>query len=224
MRLPRSAPSLAALAAALVLVSSGTTVAATQITSGMIKNGTIRLKDISPRARAALRGNVGPQGQQGARGPQGIPGTPGTSIFNTATLPSGVTVRGVWGGRYISAIAGAQQNSYLLEYSFPLPSSQLLTDADVQFGAATAQPVADNDPACTGTVANPTAPAGKVCIYVNEGTRSNATLTGFSALPAAPTSGADAFGFAVRIINMNDPGTTSSPTIRAEGTWAYTAP
>jgi hypothetical protein len=28
----------------------------------------------------------------------------------------------------------------------------------------------------------------------------------------------------VRIVNISDPGTVDAPTIRAEGTWAYTVP
>lgn len=98
-----------------------------------------------------------------------------------------------------------------------------LTDSNVQFGANTAGPVGDADPACTGSVANPTAPAGKVCIYVNEGpngTRSNSTLTGFKLSAAGVNTDADRHGFMVRIV---DAGTVPG-TLRAEGTWAYTAP
>ncbi len=94
-----------------------------------------------------------------------------------------------------------------------------LTDANVNFGAGTAAPVGDADPACTGSVTDPTAPSGKVCIYVDAGTRSNSTLTGFKLTAAASGSNADRYGFEVRIIEVSNPG-----TIRAEGTWAYTAP
>ena len=144
-------------------------------------------------------------------------------MFDGGTIPSGATISGAWGGRYITAVPGAQQNSYLLTYGFPLPAPVKLTDADVQFGANTAAPVGDADPACTGSVADPTAPAGKVCIYSNEGpngTRSNSTLTGFKLSAAGVATDADDQGFAVRIVDAGGvPG-----TLRAEGTWAYTAP
>jgi hypothetical protein len=64
---------------------------------------------------------------------------------------------------------------------------------------------------------------GKVCIYSNEGpngTRSNSTLTGFKLSAAGVATDADAYGFEVRIVDAGGvPG-----TLRAEGTWAYTAP
>ena len=89
----------------------------------------------------------------------------------------------------------------------------------MQFGAGTAGPVGDADPACTGSVAAPTAPAGMVCIYSSDGARDNSTLTGFKLSAAQANTDADAYGFSVRIVNVNTPG-----TMRAEGTWAYTAP
>jgi hypothetical protein len=226
--------------AALVLATSGTSIAGTQVVNRLItgrdiKDGSVQLRDLSPRARKALRGNRGLQGQAGTPGAQGVAGLKGdkgdkgetgqagTSLFNAATIPSGTTIRGAWGGRYITAVAGNQQNSYLLTYGFPLRAPVKLRDSDVQFGANTAGPVGDADPACNGSVANPTAPPGKVCIYVNEGpngTRSNSTLTGFKLSAAGVNTDADAYGFTVRIV---DAGTVPG-TLRAEGTWAYTAP
>jgi hypothetical protein len=234
---------------ALIAATSGTSIAGTQVvtrlvTGGQIKDGSIQLKDLSPAARRALKGNRGLRGLPGPAGAQGLqglpgatgaagakgdkgdkgdPGEPGTSLFSATTIPSGVTIRGAWGGRYITAVAGNQQNSYLLSYSFPLRAPVKLRDSDVQFGASTAGPVGDADPACNGSVANPTAPAGKVCIYVNEGpngTRSNVTLTGFKLSAAGVNTDADAYGFEIRMV---DAGTVPG-TLRAEGTWAYTAP
>ena len=49
-----------------MLVSTASATAAFVVTSKNIKNGTIQLVDISPKAKKALRG------QQGPRGPQGI--------------------------------------------------------------------------------------------------------------------------------------------------------
>jgi hypothetical protein len=72
-----NAPALAAGAAERVAV---------QITGKQIKNGSVQLKDLSPQARAALQGQVGPQGAQGPQGvrgvqglqgEQGVPGPPG---------------------------------------------------------------------------------------------------------------------------------------------------
>ena len=242
VRRHRPSPALIVSIVALVVACTGTAVAVkTMITSAQIQNGTIKLRDLSPAARKALLKDIGPtgpagpkgatgakgaagsKGAKGATGPTGATGAAGTSVFDGGSIPSGATIRGAWGGRYITAVEGSQQNSYLLSVSFPLPAPVALTDSNVQFGASTAGPVGDADPACNGSVANPTAPAGKVCIYVNEGpngTRSNVTLTGFKLSAAGVNTEADRYGFEVRLV---DAGTVPG-TLRAEGTWAYTAP
>ncbi|HEX7292901.1 MAG TPA: hypothetical protein VF259_00010 [Solirubrobacterales bacterium] len=238
VRRHRPSPALIVAIVALVVACTGTAVAVkSAITSAQIKDGTIKLRDLSPAARKALlkagpTGPAGPKGAtgakgaagaKGAKGATGATGATGASAFDGGSIPSGVTIKGAWGGRYITAVEGSQQNSYLLSVSFPLPAPVALTDSNVQFGATTAGPVGDADPACNGTVASPTAPAGKVCIYVNEGpngTRSNVTLTGFKLSAAGVNTEADRYGFEVRLV---DAGTVPG-TLRAEGTWAYTAP
>jgi hypothetical protein len=72
----------AVLAAAIVavLISATSATAAFVVTSANIKNGTIKLADISPDAKRALRGQRGPRGftgAPGAQGPQGAQGVPG---------------------------------------------------------------------------------------------------------------------------------------------------
>jgi hypothetical protein len=57
-----------------MLVSAASASAAFVITSKNIKNGTIQLVDISPRAKAGLRGQRGPRGQAGLAGPTGPAG------------------------------------------------------------------------------------------------------------------------------------------------------
>jgi len=223
MRTPgrRPSPALVISILALVVAGAGTALAANLITSAEIKNGTIKKQDLSAKLKKSLgkRGPQGPPGEKGDKGDPGEQGPPGPSGLSGGTIPSGTTITGAWGGRYIAALAGTQTNSYLLTYSFPLPAPVRLTDAQVQFGTNTAAPVGDADPTCTGSVATPTAPAGKVCIYSQDGARDNSTLTGFKLSAAQASTDADAYGFTVRIVNISTPG-----TMRAEGTWAYTAP
>lgn len=57
-----------AVALGVALVTAGSSTAAFVVTSKNIKNGTIQLVDISPRAKSALRGQRGPRGLQGAPG------------------------------------------------------------------------------------------------------------------------------------------------------------
>jgi hypothetical protein len=63
---------IAGVIAALVTASTAT--AALVVTSANIKNGTIKMADISAAAKRALKGN---RGLRGAQGPQGNPGPQG---------------------------------------------------------------------------------------------------------------------------------------------------
>ena len=56
------------------------------VSSKQIKDGTIQVRDISPAARAALRGSQGPQGLRGYTGPQGIQGNSYDSYTITRDL------------------------------------------------------------------------------------------------------------------------------------------
>jgi uncharacterized protein (DUF3084 family) len=69
----------AVLAATIVavLISATSATAAFVVTSANIKNGTIKLADISPGAKRALRGQRGPRGFTGAPGVQGAQGVQG---------------------------------------------------------------------------------------------------------------------------------------------------
>lgn len=87
----RITPSLVLSVLALVVATTGTGVAATGLITGQqIKDGTINLRDLSPAARRALAGRIGPQGPagpQGAQGPQGPAGKDGASFYCTGTDP-----------------------------------------------------------------------------------------------------------------------------------------
>lgn len=81
-------PHPATLVAIVALVLAGTSTgyaAGTLVTSKQIKDRTIKVRDISPTARARLRGNTGPAGDQGPRG---------YSAWDP--IPSGTLVGGAW--------------------------------------------------------------------------------------------------------------------------------
>ena len=85
--------------------------------------------------------------------------------------------------------------------------------ASVNFAPGTAGG-ADNDDSCSGAVTAPTAPAGKVCLYLSESQNVDA-LGGY----AVSNVGADnVFGFTVRAT------ASSAGLVNADGSWAYTAP
>ena len=199
---------------ALFVALSGGAYAALQLPANsvgtsQIKNRAVTLKKISNSAQHALRGNTGP------RGPKG---DPGTSVF-ASSVPSGKTIAGAWGGRYIAPQL-ALNNTYLISTSFPVKAPVGLSDADVN--AAPNAAAGDPDPTCKGSADNPTAPRGKVCVYISRA--NNASVTGFRLTNpgVGGTSPGDAYGFVVRILDTGTVGNTA--TTNAEGTWAYTAP
>ena len=83
-RLRRPSPAMLVALVALVLATTGSAVAATLITGKNIKNGTIRLRDLSKGTRAALVGKRGKTGKTGKTGPRGFAGFTGASGRNGA--------------------------------------------------------------------------------------------------------------------------------------------
>lgn len=137
----------------------------------------------------------------------------------TSAIPSGKTIKGAWGGQDSAAGATA---GILVNHSFPAPAPVGLRSDQVNFAASTpGGKASDPDPACAGSFAAPTAPAGKVCLYVRPdgGTLVNVAtpgLTGFAI--GLDTNPSNTLGFAVQTLPA------AAGAVRAEGTWAYTAP
>ena len=136
------------------------------------------------------------------------------------TVPSGRTIRGAVGGDFDAA---ANLTDWGVVVSLPSRARNALGDDDVYVVVTTwtsgavgqTQPTTtDTNAGCTGTVTSPTAPAGKVCIYVAGG--DNATdLNGYSVRPG---TGRSPYGFKLAWTNAV-PGDTFIDAV-----WAYRAP
>ena len=109
----RPSPALVVACIALVVALGGTGYAAIKlprgsvgtaqlktgaVTSGKVRDGTLKLLDVAPGQRALLKGAAGPQGPQGAkgdtgakgdRGPKGDKGDKGATGTTGATGPAG---------------------------------------------------------------------------------------------------------------------------------------
>jgi hypothetical protein len=127
MKFPRPTASFVVSVVALAFAMSGTAVAATVITTAQIKDGTIRLKDINPQARAKLKGNTGAKGAKGATGAAGATnvlvraGTAGAVLngaVGVAQVSCSAGERATGGGSSISGSTGWQ----VIE-SFPTPGT-----------------------------------------------------------------------------------------------------
>ena len=145
-------------------------------------------------------GPVGPKGDTGAKGETG-PAGPGGPI------PPGQTVTGAAMWRYSTSVESLNTQTVQL----PGDPGKTLQSADVNF-KAWAPYTLDGDAACTGTSTAPTAPPGKVCLYLAGVQTDTPQVQGF------------AFGrypaFAVQWEDSN----TAGPQVSVQLTWAYTAP
>jgi hypothetical protein len=203
---------------ALFLALGGTTYAATKlprnsvgptqlrrnaVTSSKVKDHSLRRADVSSSELAALRGAAGSTGATGARGARGDRGD--TSPFPApGTLRSGEVVRGAFAaGEIVPA------NQELADaINLPVQAPVSLDFAHVNVAGGT------DDPGglCTGSYADPTAPAGYACIYPSGETNAKnlqATVPGGMPTPQ---------GLAVQYFAV------ATGYAELAGSWAYTAP
>jgi hypothetical protein len=137
-------------------------------------------------------------------------GSANYQTFTERSIPSGTTVTGAF-GISLNATGSGTTNTVLTQgVSLPGTASAVLTDANVNFGAGSG--AGDVDAACTGSAGNPTAPAGKVCLYLS-GTLGIGTSVVGNALPV----GGSRYGFEVQA-------TQADLATGVWGTWAYTQP
>ena len=173
---------------------------------------------------AGFTGDPGPPGPDGPPGPTGATGAPGAS-YVTGDLPSKATITGVWGGRLHRP--GTAPTEVVLTVGFPRRAPVTIGDENVGFPAGTPNvATAEQLPTkCTGTIDQPTAAPGFVCLYLDP--TSTINLQGSTAITGKALdnslSDADRYGFTVHIVTKDPPDSPVSVS-RAEGTWAYTAP
>jgi hypothetical protein len=149
------------------------------------KGGVIikRLSQIAPSVQKQLKGKagspgqagpagpagpVGPKGAQGPIGPQGLQGAPGQDGQDGEpwvpdnTLPPGATLTGPW------AVIAQPESNAVVPLPFNIPLAEPLDEAAVHYVTAKewneeggkVPPVA-----CQGTVVDPTAAEGHLCVY-----------------------------------------------------------
>ena len=182
--------------------------------SQQLKKNAVRSSKVKNRSLLAKDFKKG-QVPKGPTGPRGVAGSPGTSVFS-ASIPSGRTVTGSWGA---AGDPGDPASGGFLEVGVSLPVKAPAPLEDVNMGVG--QPNASSpDPGCTGSAYQPTAPRGKVCVYVLPYVQ-NVTPTGIQATPmdGGATAQSDRYGFLIAMAP-----TATAKFVEAYGTWAYTAP
>jgi hypothetical protein len=177
------------------------------VTSSKVRNRSLLAKD--------FRAGQLPRGPKGDKGDKGDPGASALS-----PVPSGRTIHGAVGGDFHAFDASA--SDFGIDVTLPIPAANALGDDAVfvnvagwqNAGGQTMPTTTDTDAGCTGTPFNPTAPAGKVCIYVS-GADHALNLNGYSVLFG---TGASPYGFKLKW-DASAIGDTF-----VDATWAYTAP
>jgi len=144
-------------------------------------------------------------------GPEGSPWTAG------GTLPSNATETGSWAFS-ASDVAG---NNILAPISFSLPLTAQLESAHVHFqGLPTEE---EFEAACPGTVTNPKANPGELCVYYSEfevNALFNANFLSISRLTSIGQSGTSQSGAVLRFAFSGAAGERAN----GFGSWAVTAP
>jgi hypothetical protein len=167
-----------------------------RLTSADVTNGRLLAEDF-----AAGQLPRGEKGDQGERGAEGLPG----ASFDTG-LPSGKTLRGVYELTDFAA-NGNQYTGEAVTYAAALPANPVIHEI----------PSGSTPPAeCPGTVANPQAARGHLCVY--ESTNFTANREALDAFIDPLNTAEGKFGFHLFVGAVND-GAYSSL-----GTWAVTAP
>ena len=148
---------------------------------------------------AGPAGPAGPAGVAGGQGPQGLSGWD--------TIPSGQTVSG---SQLYRNVAGFANEFYTFAVPFPAKANGVPTSAN--FSADGNGATTDDDASCTGSAIAPTAPAGKVCLYLSSINANSKNANG-GVIGLLSNTG---FVFTTQ--------TVGAGPVDVFFTWAYTAP
>jgi hypothetical protein len=212
MRFKRPSPALAIAIIALFFALGGTGYAVSKLPKDSVT--TVQVRDHSLLKRdfktgQLPRGAPGAQGEPGATGAKGDKGDPGDPwTLGNGILPSGKTIRGVFapGGSADTQGELAQES---ISFGFSIANG---VNPVAHFIEAGAQP----PPQCPGTVHNPAAQPGHLCVY--ESVFSNvSSLCVFN--PVNNACGESAVrGFGIQIFS------DGPSEFWSQGSWAVTAP
>ena len=171
-----------------------------------------------------LQGSQGPQGEKGAEGKEGPEGPEGKSGF-TKTLPPGETETGTWSMVTTDVSRGGEVSAPI---SFAIP----LKEAGVKAFYFTQQETGEIEQGkelqgskCTGTGADPKAPAGTLCVFTLSEGLNQLIFFGVTSLAPGHPVGYSPVGAFVTFENRGEEGTYEEPSkVNVKGSWAVTAP
>jgi hypothetical protein len=184
-----------------------------------------------PAGAGGAKGETGPAGARGEKGVTGAAGAKGATGASgatgyTETLPSGKTETGTW-SIYTQFVEPAFPGT-LASISFAIPLKGASEGTAYVFDLQETENeeyerVIDSvkkPTGCTGSVTEPTAPRGVLCVYT-----ANETLEGIEGQLEAHLRPAEVEGYASSGAFLGGLGANrASARIEVSGTWAVTAP
>jgi len=188
--------------------AAATTLAPNSVGTTQLKNGAVTKKKISKKTIVALKGNRGPRGLAGAEGAQGPKGDTGPAGPLLQTLPSGKTLAGAFGGA--TTMPTGVSESAQASFSYPVPLATNPTVNRIQVGAG---PTAN----CPGSLLNPKAAPGNLCLYL-------AYTIGASSTGLLSYGGDSESDYRFGGVAYVDSTCTAPCFTSFSGTWAVTAP
>jgi hypothetical protein len=116
-------------------------------------------------------------------------GVAASASTGDATTP---TIKGMVGGDFDTQLPAGSVNGadWGVDASFQRPANNLIHDTDVKVVGAGSGDSGDFT-GCTGSAANPTAPRGKVCVYLI----GSGSATNIRGVTPVPGTGGSRFGF-----------------------------
>jgi hypothetical protein len=175
-----------------------------------------------PAGPGGAKGETGPAGTKGERGATGATGAKGATGASgatgfTETLPSGKTETGTWSVLFAGKVGFPAADASI---SFPIPIRGAFEGPAFLFSLAQTESKSFGSSGCAGSVTEPTAPKGTLCIYTaSEGLKEvEGTLE--VGLRPEEFEGYGSSGTYITGLGAQQP--TSSADV--SGTWAVTAP
>lgn len=171
------------------------------LTGKDVRNNSLDNRDVKNLLARDFKAGQLPAGPQGAKGDKGATGDPGPLV---ETLPSGRTLRGSFNTGH-DASAASQRAEGAISYPFPLASSP---------EAHVIQPGGTPPAQCPGTVANPQAVPGHLCVFVS-GKNGSGSVASYGTVDGSSNY---RYGAGIYLFSQ------SAELAEAWGTWAVTAP
>jgi len=188
----------------LAVATAATAGASSLITGRQVKDGTIGARDLSKSLRKQVK-------KVGARGPRGLQGPKGDAGPLTATLPVGQTLRGVF-NLDAQAAAADQILGQSLSFGLSLRTAPTLVIRPAGAPANTQGP---------GSVGDPQAPSGVLCVYLFSKSNLKPLLPDFPdglRFLDFPNSNPTANNFGAELFIVS----AAAGRFFADGTWAVT--